>query len=150
MADRQTPENEGIGSVSYWAGALRRLFARRTSTPKDGAYWEKQAAAFLRSKGYRIISRNVRMRRGELDIVALRGDMTVFVEVKQRNTDEFGGGSYAIDFQKRHRLLSAAKEFLSREGLTQRPCRFDTIIIDTGKERPSFTHTENAFEDDSR
>lgn len=149
MASGKTEGEKGISSPSYWAAAFRKLFGRGR-TQKDGAYWEDQAVRFLRAKGFRTLARNVRMRRGEIDIVAMCGEMTVFVEVKQRKGDEFGGGPYAIDFRKRHRLISAAKEFLSREGLTSQPCRFDTVMIDTSVSVPKFTHIENAFEDERR
>jgi len=149
MAPGETEGEKGIGSPSYWAAAFRKLLGRPPGK-KDGAYWEDQAARFLRAKGCRTLALNVRMRRGEIDIVAMCGETIVFVEVKQRKGDEFGGGLYAIDFRKRHRLISAAKEFLSREGLTSQPCRFDTVMIDTSVSPPKFTHIENAFEDQRR
>lgn len=146
----ETGTRTGAGPLSRLAAAFRRLFGKAPGGRRDGAYWENEAARFLRSRGYRIIARNIRMHRGELDIIAAQGEETVFVEVKQRKSDEFGGGLYAVDFRKRHRLLSAAKEFLSREGLTDRPCRFDTVIIDTSVTPPAFNHIENAFEDERR
>ena len=149
MAPGETENGKEIGSRSYWATVFRRFFDG-TSGKRDWQRWEDEAARFLRKKGFRILARNVRMRRGELDIVAGCGDEIVFVEVKQRKTDEFGGGLYAIDFRKRHRLISAAKEFLSREGLTRRPCRFDAVIVDTSANPPGFMHIENAFEDQRR
>jgi len=146
----ETGARKSPASFFNLAAAFKRLFRKGPGGRRDGAYWENQAARFLRSRGYRIIARNVRMRRGELDIIAARGEQTVFVEVKQRKGGEFGGGLYAVDLRKRHRLLSAAKEFLSREGLTDRPCRFDTVIIDTSVTPPDFNHIENAFEDEER
>ncbi len=129
--------------------ALGRLLGRG-GNDSPGRYWEKKAAAFLRRKGYRILERNVRMRRGEIDIIASDGNELVFVEVKQRATSEFGGGEYAIDRNKCHRLLSAAKEYLVRNGLSAQPCRFDTVIIDSAEDPPRFSHTVNAFGDDAR
>ena len=144
-----TKHSEGKSKAS-WRDLLWGLLGRdgRAKNESGGSEWEARAAEFLRKKGYRLLARNVRMRRGELDIVAADGDEIVFVEVKQRKSLEFGGGDYAIDFKKRHRLISAAAEFLSREGLTRQPCRFDTVIIHTGPEGPEFNHTENAFQAD--
>lgn len=92
----------------------------------------------------------MRLRRGEIDIVADDDRTLVFVEVKQRKSTDFGGGEFAINARKRHRLVLAAQEFLLREKLHSQPCRFDAIIIDTGVEPPQFTHIENAFGDDRR
>ena len=138
--------------ASPWAGLFRKLFGLKQGKkrPLTGAAWEARAARFLHRKGWRILARNVRMRLGEIDIIALDQEQIVFVEVKQRRSIEFGGGEYAIGRKKRRRLINAAKEYLVRNHLTERPCRFDTIIIHTGVRPPEFVHTENAFKDNTR
>jgi putative endonuclease len=131
-------------------GALRRLFgiagaAEMENTP---AAWEERAARFLEGKGFRTIARNSRQRRGEIDIVADDKGTIVFVEVKARRSREFGGPEYAIDRKKRRRLLQAAKEFIIRGKLSERPCRFDAVLIYTGGQTPEFQHITDAFGDD--
>jgi putative endonuclease len=125
--------------------ALRRLFGRSRAVPEDD--WEGLAAEFLRGKGFEIAARNVRMRLGELDIVAVDRGEIVFVEVKARKSREFGGPEYAIVAKKKTRLLRAAKEFIAREGISERPCRFDAVFVYTGGAKPEFEHIVNAFED---
>ncbi len=152
MAASLDKEPAARKSASPLVSLLRKIFRFRQGKKRrlTGAEWEARAAGFLSRKHWRILARNVRMRLGEIDIVALDGGQIVFVEVKQRRSTEFGGGEYAIGRRKRRRLINAAKEYLVRNHLTERPCRFDTIIIHTGVWPPEFVHTENAFEDDTR
>lgn len=128
--------------------ALRRLFGRSRAVRKDD--WEALAAEFLAKKGYEIAARNVRMHLGEIDIVAVDGNEIVFVEVKARKSRDFGGPEYAIVEKKKSRLLAAAKEFIARENISRRPCRFDAVFVFTGGARPEFEHITNAFEDEVR
>ncbi len=66
-----------------------------------GAGGEDRAASFLESRGFEIIERNYRFgRAGEIDLIARRGDLLVFVEVKSRNTPVYGGPLYAINARK--------------------------------------------------
>lgn len=133
-------------------GFLLRLFGRTTGTGAQGSgsEWERFAAGYLREKGLSIIERNARLRCGEIDIIASDGDEIVFVEVKARKTRDFGGAEYAIDSRKRRRLVAAAKEFLQRERLSGRPCRFDVFFVLTGVDPPEVTHIENAFGEEIR
>ena len=107
--------------------------------------WEDEAARRLEAKGYKILARNVRTRRSDLDIVALDGCDVVFVEVKARASDDFGGPAEAIDRKKRMRLVSAAKEFLVREHWFDRPCRFDAVLIWIDSSPLRIEHIVNAF-----
>ncbi len=133
-------------------GFLFRLFGRTTDAGPQGggSEWERFAARYLRKKGLSIIARNARLRCGEIDIIASDGDEIVFVEVKARKNRDFGGAEYAIGPKKRRRLLAAAKEFLQRERLSGRPCRFDALLILSGVDPPEVTHIENAFGEETR
>ncbi len=115
---------------------------------------EAAAEGFLRRKGYRILDRNVRVGRGELDIVARSGETLVFVEVKARRTDRYGGVAYAVTAQKERQLIQLAARYLARRRLERRPCRFDVLLYDAGDAAsPVLEHIENAFEvagDDGR
>lgn len=135
-------------------GLAKRLLAALRPRPPEtgpsssGAAWEDYAAKFLEDKGLKVVARNVRTRRSELDIVAVDGDTTVFVEVKARNTGEFGGPAASLDRRKRQRLRSAAHEFLSRRKLSNLPCRFDAVFILTCTDPPEVEHVIDAFGDD--
>ena len=110
---------------------------------------EAEAAAerLLRQKGYRILDRNVRVGRGELDIVARVGETLIFVEVKARRTNRYGGVSYAVTAQKERQLIQLAARYLARHRLERQPCRFDVLLYDAGTPAsPVLEHIENAFE----
>jgi putative endonuclease len=76
-----------------------------------------------------IVERNWRRRVGELDLVARDGDVLVFVEVRLRRRDDFGGAAASITPAKRARMTAAASLYLAR--LRRTPaCRFDAILLD--------------------
>ncbi len=109
---------------------------------------EAEAAAerLLREKGYRILDRNVRVGRGELDLVARMGETVVFVEVKARRTDHFGGVAHAVTARKERQLIQLAARYLARRHWERQPCRFDVLLYDAGAPVPVLEHIENAFE----
>jgi|GEM_PF-1561259 len=80
---------------------------------KLGATGENIAEKFLVSKGYKTLSRNYRIRGGEIDIVAKKGGIIVFVEVKMRRGTRFGEAFEAIDYRKKQKLLRAIRHYLS-------------------------------------
>ena len=131
--------------MSPFLQRLVELISGRPAPAREGEFWEARAADFLKSKGLSILARNVRMRLGEIDIIALDRDTVVFVEVKKRNSREFGGPEHAIGPKKRRRILRAAREILVREHLSSRPCRFDAVLIYTGGDKPEFQHIVDAF-----
>lgn len=118
-----------------------------------GAWGEEQAAAFLRREGYAVLGRNVRPnRRDEIDIVARRGDVLVFVEVKARRREEFGRPLRAVDAHKRHALNRAAAAYLRVARHPDLFYRFDVVEVlgrpESGE--PLVRHTEDAFPFESR
>ena len=97
-----------------------------------GAWGESWAAWYLRAHGCTLLGRNVRPRRHEeLDIVARRGPIYLFVEVKSRRTGAFARPLVAIDTRKRNHLRSAATHWLAQRGLltTSLRYRFDAIEV---------------------
>ena len=119
------------------------------SLPRQRLGKEAEAAAerFLRQKGYRILDRNVRIGRGELDIVARAGDTLIFVEVKARRTDFYGGVAHAVTARKERQLIQLAARYLAAHRLKHQPCRFDVLFYDArASAAPILEHVENAFE----
>jgi len=108
--------------------------SRKGSRPIDprhalGLAGEEAACAELVRRGYEILARRYRTRAGEVDLVAKDGATVVFVEVKTRVTDAYGGGASAVTWQKRQRLARVAVEFLARSGQWNAPCRFDVVVV---------------------
>jgi putative endonuclease len=94
-----------------------------------GARAEALAAQFLESQGLVVVARNVRSRFGEIDLVARERDTLVFVEVRLRSSDRFGGASASITAKKRAKLAAAAEQYLAT--LKRTPaCRIDAILLD--------------------
>jgi putative endonuclease len=112
-----------------------------------GKTGEDLAVEELERRGYAILARRYRTRRGEIDIVARDGDSTVFVEVKARATAECGSAAEAVTADKQRRLAWMAVDYLSRQHLTDRPCRFIVVAIDgLGTTSQLITVFPNAFD----
>ena len=94
-----------------------------------GSEGERAAAEFLEARGYRILERNYRTKLGELDLVAEEGDTLVFIEVKVRLNDRFGGPAAAITSAKQSRIARLAQQYVVSRRLSGRPCRFDVVLI---------------------
>jgi putative endonuclease len=94
-----------------------------------GSEGERAAAEFLEARGYRILDRNYRTRLGEIDLVAEEGRILVFVEVKVRLNDRFGGPAAAITSAKQARIARLAQQYVMSRRLGERPCRFDVVLI---------------------
>ena len=114
----------------------------RQTLGRDG---EDLAVRELERRGYAILARRYRTRYGEIDIVAREGETIVFVEVKARATAEFGTAAEAITPWKQRRLASMAVDYLARQRLADRPCRFDVVAIDDVGSEARVTVFQGAF-----
>lgn len=111
-----------------------------------GAAGEEVAARLLASLGYRILERNYRCPLGELDAVAVKDRTLVFLEVKARTSDDFGGPLEAVDRRKRRKLTRLAQYFTKERGLVDVPQRFDVVAVWFEGGRARAEVYENAFE----
>ena len=92
-----------------------------------GAEGEERAACFLMRRGYRIEERNVRYNGVEIDLIARRGALVIFVEVKTRRTTRFGPPEMAVDRHKQARMVRAALGWLHQHRGSAAKIRFDVI-----------------------
>jgi putative endonuclease len=90
---------------------------------------EQMVAERLERSGYRVLERNVRFRRGELDIVAEKDGVLCFVEVRRRATGAWGDPSATVSGPKQRKVVRAAMGFLARHGLFERMIRFDVASV---------------------
>ncbi|RPH81413.1 MAG: YraN family protein [Nitrospiraceae bacterium] len=112
-----------------------------------GQAGESAAEEYLRRKGYRIVGRNLRSPVGELDLVAEDGQVLVFIEVKARRTDAFGGAIHAVHHRKQEKLIQLAAQYLARHHIKGRLCRFDVVLLQGADDvAPQIEHIQNAFE----
>ena len=115
-------------------------------TSKDtGNQGENRAADLLLSKGYKIIDRNWRTKSGEIDIIAMKDEVLVFVEVKTLPNATFDMLSSVLGMQKQKRIVKTAKHFLLKHRqYSNSYIRFDAIVLDMQGLPPAY-HIENAF-----
>ena len=112
-----------------------------------GAAGEARAAAHLVGHGYRILERNVRAGGVEIDIVARRGGLVVFVEVKTRSSRALGPPEAAVDARKQARLVRGAAAWLRTRPMRVRRVRFDVIAVERDvSSRWQVRHIEGAFD----
>ncbi len=95
----------------------------------DGDRAEDAAAAWLERQGLRLRDRNFRSRFGEIDLICDDHGTLVFVEVRKRSSQRFGGAAESITATKRDRLLATARIYLASLKHDM-PCRFDAVLID--------------------
>lgn len=113
-----------------------------------GRLGETVAARHLEERGYVILEKNLRLLRHEMDIVAERDGLIVFVEVKTRSSELYGSGVEAVTLQKQRRLIRFAELFLLRYSFGKQ-VRFDVISISVGQESgqvKKIVHYPNAFQ----
>jgi putative endonuclease len=96
---------------------------------KTGKAGEERAAAHISGLGMRIIARNWRCERGEIDIIARDGGSLVFIEVKARRSLRFGRPEEAIDQRKRERLRLLALHYINGIGQGAPDYRFDVVAV---------------------
>jgi putative endonuclease len=108
-----------------------KYISKVTQAPhvSSGQEAEKRAACFLESQGVQIIDRNYRVKMGEIDIVAIERDILIFVEVRWRKNNLFGGAIESIDKRKLKRLQLAAACYIHDHPCLL-PCRFDVLCQD--------------------
>ena len=110
-----------------------------------GTLGEEVAVDYLVKKGYRILERNFRFERGEIDIVAEENGVLVFVEVKTRHSKSVGDPEDAVTIGKRDQLRKVAEGYLFKHNIDGRECRFDVVAVERLSSQVHIRHIENAF-----
>ena len=103
---------------------------------------EQAACEYLQARGWKILERNVRRGRGEIDIIARRRKITAFIEVKRRRSEAFGRPAEAVNSEKQKRIAQAASLYMQQNNLEDACIRFDIIEILPEEIR----HIEGAFD----
>ena len=94
-----------------------------------GRRGERVACRFLLKEGFDILARRFRGRSGEVDLIAFEGETLVFVEVKTRQSREYGSPWEFVDWEKQQRFRRTAEEFIARHDLGQFSYRFDIVSV---------------------
>ena len=112
-----------------------------------GRIGENSARKYLKRKKYKIIEKNFTTKIGEVDLIALYGDLIVFIEVKTRTSITYGNPSEAVDFNKQRKYILLAEQYLQiNKQYASLPVRFDVIEI----LNEEINHIENAFYSDDK
>ena len=123
----------------------RRAIDRRAR----GAEVERAARRHLLCAGLEDIATNAGCRFGEIDLVMRDGDCVVFIEVRYRADEGYGGGAASVDARKCGRLVRAADVFLKRmPSLARFPCRFDVVEASGDPAHPALRWIRAAFRAD--
>lgn len=109
-----------------------------------GKKGEQLAVDFLLKNSYKIIERNYRFDKAEVDIIAQKGDILAIVEVKTRSTTDFGNPQDFVKPKQIKNLVKAVDEYINENDLDLE-VRFDIIAIVKEKKGFSIEHLENAF-----
>jgi putative endonuclease len=144
----------GYGSTTPVPGSFplsqssSRSGERRRALGREG---EDRAAALLCERGYRILARNARAGGVEIDLVAARGGLVAFVEVKTRRARTHGAPELAVDARKQARLVRGATAWLRLQPRRPRRVRFDVISVEAaGDGSWRLRHLEGAFDASDR
>jgi len=110
---------------------------------------ESLVSEYLSGRGFEILDRNFKVHGGEIDIVARRADLVLFVEVKTRSSLRRGSGAEAVTGAKLARILRAAKVYQARHSRCGRRFRFDVADVLWEADRPpSIRYIENVYREE--
>lgn len=109
-----------------------------------GNLGEKIAEKYLTSKGYRVLEKNYRIKTGEIDLIALKNNLLVFVEVKARTGLSYGYPYEAVHRQKQRKIIKTALYYMKSKNMNLYQPRFDIVEVYLGNKK-GVNHIENAF-----
>jgi putative endonuclease len=110
-----------------------------------GIKGEEIACEYLKKKGYKIIDRNFRKGYGEIDIIAIFNQILVFIEVKTRTTDLYGGAKEAIAYYKLKSLIKTAQFYKLLNPKLPDALRIDAVFVtlSSNNQLENIEHIEN-------
>ncbi len=120
----------------------------RFTKKQTGDAGENYCAAYMKRHGYKILNRNYKKPYGEIDIIAVKGGVLCFTEVKTRHENPMTQPYEAVDYRKRRRIIKVAQTYIAEKGADSF-CRFDVCEVITDKETLKLikiNYIENAFE----
>jgi putative endonuclease len=111
---------------------------------KTGSDGENLAATFLVEKGFKVLERNYRFRKSEIDLIVSRGNWLIFVEVKTRSSTSFGFPEEFVDYHKKLMILKGALEYMHVKDW-QGNVRYDIVAVNIYGNKFDIKHIEDAF-----
>ena len=121
--------------------SLKQTTYRKGRTAEDIAY------KYLIRQGFKLLARNYRSRRGEIDLIMRDEEIIVFIEVRSRKDNRTMNVVESIDSQKRARIIQTSQQYLqSDKNLRDSICRFDIVLVKGQLESAEIEWIKNAFE----
>jgi len=137
-----------LRSFYRFADVLREQSRQSTLNPDQalGARGEDLAHRFLQRSGIVVVARNFRMASGagEIDLIGWERDTLVFIEVKSRQTDDYGAPDRAIGQEKQSSLVRAARDYARHAAVPWEKVRFDVVTVVFSKP-PAIRHFRDAI-----
>ncbi len=123
------------------------LWTKKQTSHNKGKITEEFAKQYLLQHGLTFIDSNVHCRQGEIDLVMKDKQTFVFVEVKYRKNNLYGGAVSAVSYSKQNKIKHCVAFFLQKANLSEynTPCRFDVIALEGDISQPQVTWLKNAF-----
>ena len=116
-----------------------------TRNRRVGAWGESVAAGYLQAHGYHVVAKNARTPYGEIDLVAQREDLTIFVEVKTRTSASLGPPEVAVTPRKQAHMLAAAEHYAQEHAINHWQIDVIAVLKRSGM-GPEITHFEQAID----
>jgi putative endonuclease len=111
-----------------------------------GDAFEKVARHHLERQGLKLVAQNVNFKGGEIDLIMKDDAQLVFIEVRFRQSKQFGGAAASVAYKKQQRIILAAQLYLQKHFGNRPPsCRFDVVAIDGEGHDSQLTWLKNAF-----
>lgn len=115
------------------------------STTALGTHAELFVARQLESQGYKILEHSYKKKYGEIDLIASKKDLLIFVEVKMRTTRYFDPAEL-ITPSKQRKIIRTASAYLARNKIDDKDCRFDVALVEVENNTFAMAYLENAFQ----
>ncbi len=117
------------------------------NTNRKGKRGEQLAVKYLQKKGLTLVGQNIRSPYGEVDALMRDKDEWVFVEVRYRNSQLYGGGLESVDQRKQQKLIKTAEHYMQTQYKTRfDSCRFDIIELGGKLDEPDINWIQDAFQ----
>lgn len=135
-----------MGYIRQWWRYCHRLIGGK-SVSIGVNRWEQLACEHLQQQGLKLMTGNFSIKAGEVDLIMKDGETLVFVEVRYRRYQQWGGAEESVTRTKQDRICKAAAAYLKMHKLTNRCyCRFDVVAINGSLTPPPINWIKNAFQ----
>jgi putative endonuclease len=134
-----------LGSVEFLVPIKSDPETWKDERHRRGLAGEGVAMRFLEARGWRVVSHRFRLGRLEIDVIARKGPVVAFVEVKTRRGSAFGSPLEAVTWLKKREIVRVARGWMDRFGRPEDVYRFDVIGVTLSAAGTRVTHVEDAF-----